>query len=123
MIRAYRLYTGPDGNSHVVRGSVNGAKLVDAKSVEFKETPAHSTFDWHNDPTPQYVITLSGVLEFATVGGEKFTLRPGDVLVAEDHTGSGHKWRLINDEPWKRAYVIFKEGANTQFVTDGAIGV
>src|SRR5580692_7843275 len=56
MIRAYRLYTGPDGNSHVVRGSVNGAKLVDAKSVEFKETPAHSTFDWHNDPTPQYVI-------------------------------------------------------------------
>jgi quercetin dioxygenase-like cupin family protein len=120
MIRAYRLYTGPDGNSHVVRGSVSGAKLVDAKSVEFKETPAHSTFDWHNDPTPQYVITLAGVLEFATVGGEKFTLRPGDVLVAEDHTGSGHKWRLINDEPWKRAYVIFKEGANTQFVPDAA---
>ena len=89
MIRAYRLYTGPDGNSHVVRGSVNGAKLVDAKSVEFKETAAHSTFDWHNDPIPQYVITLSGVLEFTTVGGETFMLRPGDVLVAEDHTGSG----------------------------------
>jgi hypothetical protein len=32
--------------------------------------------------------------------GESFTLRPGDVLLAEDHTGSGHKWRLINDEPW-----------------------
>ena len=120
MIRAYRLYTGTDGNSHVESGSVNGAKLVGAKSVEFKETAAHSTFDWHNDPTPQYVITLSGVLEFATVGGETFTLRPGDVLVAEDHTGSGHKWRLINDEPWKRAYVIFKEGANTQFMPDGA---
>jgi len=120
MIRAYRLYTGPDGNSHVVRGTVNGAKLVDARSVEFKETPEHSTFDWHNDPTPQYVITLAGVLEFATVGGETFTLRPGDVLVAEDHTGSGHKWRLINDEPWKRAYVIFKEGVNTQFVPDAA---
>jgi hypothetical protein len=23
----------------------------------------------------------------------------GDVLQAVDHTGSGHKWRLINDEP------------------------
>ena len=45
MIRAYRLYTGPEGNSHVVRGSVNGGKLVDAKSIEFKETPAHSSFD------------------------------------------------------------------------------
>jgi len=120
MIRAYRLYTGPDGNSHVVPGSVNGAKLVDAKSIEFKETAAHSTFDWHNDPAPQYVITLAGVLEFATVGGEKFTLHPGEVLVAEDNTGSGHKWRLINDEPWRRAYVIFKQGANTQFVPDAA---
>jgi quercetin dioxygenase-like cupin family protein len=120
MIRAYRLYTGPDGNSHVITGSVNGGHLVDVKSLEFKETPAHSAFDWHNDPTPQYVITLAGVLEFATVGGETFILRPGDVLLAEDHTGSGHKWRLINDEPWKRAYVIFKEGANTQFVAEAA---
>jgi len=120
MIRAYRLYTGPDGNSHVIRGSVNGGHLVDAKSIEFKETAAHSFLDWHNDPTPQYVITLAGVLEFTMVGGETFTLRPGDVLLAEDHTGSGHKWRLINDDPWKRAYVIFKEGANTQFVADGA---
>jgi hypothetical protein len=42
------------------------------------------------------------------------------VLVAEDHTGSGHKWRLVNDEPWKRAYVIFKEGADTQFLPDVA---
>ena len=115
MIRAYRLYTGPDGNSHVIRGSVNPAKLVDAQSILFKETSAHSSYDWHNDPIPQYVITLAGVLEFTIVGGETFTLRPGDVLVAEDHTGSGHKWRLINDEPWKRAYVVFKEGADTHF--------
>jgi len=118
MIRAYRLYTGPDGNSHVVRGTVNVSKLVEAQSILFKETPSHSTYDWHNDPIPQYVITLAGVLEFTIVGGETFTLRPGDVLVAEDHTGSGHKWRLINDEPWKHAYVVFKEGADTQFTPD-----
>ena len=30
MMRAYCLFTGPDGNSHVVRGSVNGGKLVEA---------------------------------------------------------------------------------------------
>jgi len=51
-----------------------------------------------------------------TKGGETFTIHPGEVLLAEDHTGSGHKWRLINDEPWKRAYVIFKPGAETHFV-------
>lgn len=120
MIRAYRLYTGPDGNSHVVAGTVDPEKLVEAESIHFKETAPHSTYDWHNDPIPQYVLTLAGVLEFTTVGGETFTIRPGDVLLAEDHTGSGHKWRLVNNEPWKRAYVVFKKGADTRFVPDGA---
>ena len=120
MIRAYRLVTGPDGNSHVVRGTVNPDKLVDAVSIHFKETPPNSSYAWHDAPNFQYVITLAGVLEFTTVGGETFTIHPGEVLVAEDHTGSGHKWRLINDEPWKRAYVVFQQGADTQFVPDAA---
>jgi quercetin dioxygenase-like cupin family protein len=120
MIRAYYLYTGADGDSHVQGGSIAEGALVGAESIHFKETPPHSSYDWHNDPIPQYVITLAGVLEFATVGGETFTLHPGDILLAVDHTGSGHKWRLINDEPWKRAYVIFKEGADTHFVPNPA---
>ena len=118
MIRAYYLYTGADGNSHVQRGSVSGNELVQADSIEFKETPAHSSYDWHPDPIPQYVLTLSGILEFTTVGGEVFTITPGDVLLATDQTGSGHKWRLVNDEPWKRAYVVFKTGADTHFIPD-----
>ena len=118
MIRAYRLFTGADGNSHVVTGSVKGSSLVDAVSVEFKETAPHATYDWHNDPIPQYVITLSGTLEFTTVGGETFVIRPGDVLLAEDHTGSGHKWRLIDDQPWKRVYVAFPSGTDPQFIKE-----
>jgi quercetin dioxygenase-like cupin family protein len=120
MIRAYYLYTGSDGNSHVTKGSVGEAKLVEAESILFKETAAHSSFDWHNDPIPQYVITLAGVLEFTTVGGETFTIHPGDILLAEDHTGSRHKWRPVNDEPWKRAYVVLKKGADKQFSPDPA---
>ena len=118
MIRAYRLYTGTDGDSHVTVGSVHPDVMVNATSIHFKETPSHSNYDWHNDPTPQYVLTLSGVLEFTTRGGETFTVHPGDVLIAEDHTGTGHKWRLTNDDPWRRAYVIFATGANTQFIPD-----
>jgi quercetin dioxygenase-like cupin family protein len=60
------------------------------------------------------------VLEFTTLGGETFTIHPGDVLVAMDHMGSGHKWRLVNEEPWKRAYVVFKEGADVQFIPDSS---
>jgi len=120
MINAYRLYTGPDGDSHVQRGSIDAGVLVDAESIEFKETAAHSSFDWHNDPTPQYVITLSGVLEFTTRGGETFTLHPGEILLAVDHTGTGHKWRLVDDAPWKRAYVIFRAGVSTHFVEEAS---
>jgi len=25
---------------------------------------------------------------------------------------------IVNDEPWKRAYVVFKKGADTEFVPD-----
>jgi len=118
MIRAYLLYTGDDGNSHVKRGSISEGALVKADHALFKETGANSSFDWHNDPIPQYVITLSGILEFTTKTGETFTIYPGDVLVATDHTGSGHKWRLMNNDPWKRIYVIYREGEDTHFVPD-----
>lgn len=118
MIRAFRLFTGEDGDSHVVQGSIPSKALIGAKSIEFKETPAHSSLDWHDAPIPQYVLTLSGILEFTTKQGETFTIHPGDVLVAEDNSGSGHKWRLVNDDPWKRAYVIFETGADTRFVAD-----
>ena len=118
MVTAHRLYTGPDGNSHVQHGTINGDVLVQAETIMFKETPAHSAYDWHNDPTPQYVITLCGTLEFTTRDGETFTIRPGDVLLAVDHVGTGHKWRLVDDQPWKRAYVVFKAGARTQFTPD-----
>lgn len=123
MIRAYRLYTGSDGDSHVERGSVTGGELVQAESISFKETPAYSSLDWHNDPVPQYVITLAGVLEFTTAGGETFVLHPGEVLVAEDHTGSGHKWRLTDENPWKRAYVVFKKDVDTRFTSDAVVSL
>ena len=32
-------------------------------------------------------------------------LSSGDVLLADDTTGTGHRWRLIDDAPWRRLYV------------------
>jgi hypothetical protein len=120
MIRAYRLCNASDGNSHAERGNVHRDNLPDTEPIHFKETPAQSSYDWHNAPVPEYVITLAGALEFMTVGGETFMIHPGDILLAEDHTGSRHKWRLVNDEPWKRAYVVLKKGADKQFSPDPA---
>jgi quercetin dioxygenase-like cupin family protein len=115
-IRAFKLYTGRDNASHVLEGTIDEKARTDVIAIHFKETPAHSSYDWHPDPEPQYVITLSGTLEFTTPSGETFVLRPGDVLLAEDNTGTGHKWRLIDDQPWRRAYVVLKPGAKDSFV-------
>jgi hypothetical protein len=37
------------------------------------------------------VITLCGTLEFETRLGERLTVASGDVLLAEDTTGGGHR--------------------------------
>jgi quercetin dioxygenase-like cupin family protein len=121
-IRAFKLYTGPDNASHVLEGTIDEKARTDVIAIHFKETPAHSSYDWHPDPEPQYVITLSGTLEFTTRSGETFVLRPGHVLLAEDNVGTGHKWRLIDDQPWRRAYIVLKPGAKDSFVRKVGIG-
>lgn len=116
MIRAYRITTGADGDTHVERGSIATGTTVAVQSAHFAESPPHASFDWHNAPSAQYVVTLAGTLEFSTRGGETFRLQPGDVLVALDLTGTGHRWRLIDDAPWQRLYVVFAPGADPRFV-------
>jgi len=116
MLHAFKLYTGKDNASHVAEGTVAQRDRTEVVAIHFEESAPHSSFDWHDAPESQYVITLSGTLEFTTRDGEKFILRPGDVLLATDEIGSGHKWRLIDDEPWRRAYVILKPGTRDVFV-------
>jgi len=117
-IRAFKLYTGPDHASHALEGTIDERDRNDVIAIHFKETSAHCWGDWHVSPERQYVITLSGTLEFTTRDGETFVLRPGDVLLSEDRVGTGHKWRLIDDEPWRRAYVVLKAGAKDSFVAN-----
>lgn len=129
MIRCVRIWTGDDGNSRFEEGEIGlagGARgdLLSvgssAASISFQETRSGGTFAWHDAPVRQFVITLSGTLDFQTRKGEHFIIRPGDVLLAEDTTGSGHSWRLINDEPWRRVYVILAPGADVPFVAKSA---
>jgi quercetin dioxygenase-like cupin family protein len=61
------------------------------------------------------VITLSGTLEFQAKSGATFTIRPGDILLAQDNHGTGHKWKLTGDDPWRRAYVVYENGADLHF--------
>lgn len=116
MLHAFKLYTGPTDNSHVLEGWVNQGIRTDVIDIHFEESAPDASLDWHTAPETQYVITLSGTLEFTTRDGETFVLRPGDVLIAKDDAGSGHKWRVIDDQPWRRAYVVLKPGAADLFI-------
>ena len=66
----------------MVEGTIDESDRTGVVAIHFKESPPHSSLDWHAAPEAQYVITLSGTLEFTTRDGETFVLRPGDVLVA-----------------------------------------
>ena len=57
----------------------------------------------------------------ATRGGETFTLHPGEVLVAEDNTGTGHRWHMVDDQPWRRGYVVLKQGAPDSFIPNDPV--
>ena len=125
MIRCVRMWTGEDGNSLFEEGHIDLAegargdavgKAIVASALSFQETRSGGSYEWHQDPVPRFVITLSGTLEFEVKSGATFTIRPGDILLAQDNTGSGHKWRLIGDEPWRRAYVVYEKGAELGFV-------
>jgi quercetin dioxygenase-like cupin family protein len=118
MIKAYKLYTGADGNSHVQTGAVAEGQFNQAVSIRFQESPPHSFYDWHNAPAEQYVITLSGILQFETQTGETFILKPGEILIATDTIGTAHKWHLINEEPWRRVYVTFDQENQVNFIPD-----
>ena len=121
MIKAYKLYTGADGNSHVEVGSVQEDFMTDVVSIKLKESKPHSSFDWHNAPVEQYVITIAGRLQFETKTGETFVLKPGDILIALDTKGTAHQWKLIDNEPWKRAYVVLKENSIYNFIPDSVV--
>jgi quercetin dioxygenase-like cupin family protein len=119
------MWTGEDGDSCFEEGSIAldaGARgdfvgqAIAARHISFQETASGGSFEWHQDPVPRYVITLSGTLEFETKSGATFTIKPGDILLAQDNSGSGHKWRLIGSEPWRRAYVVYQEGVDLGFV-------
>jgi quercetin dioxygenase-like cupin family protein len=129
MIRCVRIWTGDDGNSRFEEGAIDlagGARgdllsgKTNAASISFQETASGGTFAWHDAPTRQFVITLSGTLDFQTRNGEHFTIRPGDILLAEDTTGSGHSWRLVDEEPWRRVYVILAPGISVPFLATSA---
>ena len=119
-MRVVRLVTGPDGESHVLEETRDLGVWEAARGICFEETAPGGALAWHVAPRRQYVLTLSGHLEFTTRVGETFSLGPGDVLLAEDTTGGGHEWRIVGPDPWRRAYVSLETAVPKTAVPEGS---
>lgn len=109
-----RLYTGSDNESHFEEidmpledreefGRFSIPQRL--KALFFREIPPGWHYTWHNVVCREYVIMLEGSAEIETGCGEKRVFRKGDVLLAEDCAGRGHRTRVIGKKPWRQAFI------------------
>ena len=61
-------------------------------------------------------IKLSTIAEALGVSTATVSLALRDSpLVAEDTDGTGHRWELLGDDPWRRLYVGLADDAESGF--------
>lgn len=108
-----RIYTGDDNETHFEDVSVTFVHqdygkniptvwlsqdgLMEVKGLHFVSMPAGwDGGEWHPAPARQFIIPLSGEMEFHTSDGEKRTMGPGDILLVEDTEGKGHISKMVS---------------------------
>jgi len=64
-------------------------------TVCFVELPDGLVQSWHNAPTRQIVVVLSGEMEVGTTDGQTRRWRAGDAFLADDLTGKGHTTKTV----------------------------
>ena len=119
-VKVTRLFTGPDGKSHVeeyevpLKSQGRGTELsgtVGVESLQFRRTNKDYDLDWHPAPRRQFVVTLSGESEIELEGGRKLRLGPGHILLAEDTTGQGHISRAVGTKDRISLFITLADGA------------
>ena len=109
----FRLYTGPDGQSHIE--TIDLAKTPEwtaglaTTNITFRSQPPGRFQDWHPAPRRQFVIILSGQLEIGCGDGSTQVFGPGDARLVEDTTGKGHTTRVVGGEPCLTATVPLRD--------------
>jgi hypothetical protein len=114
----FRIYTGPDGETHFEdvelstaeeRGESVLSAPIQAASVIFRRTSKDQNADWHPAPRRQFVVTLSGEAEIVASDGEVRRVGPGSIMLAEDLTGKGHITRGVGNVDRLSLFITFPE--------------
>lgn len=108
----YRFYGGADGLSHVEKIELKNFDVHNAVSLmpgngtptihrDKPDSPgtALSGLPFHPAARRQYIFNLQGHVEIEFSGGEKITLNPGDIELAEDVApAKGHRNVILGPE-------------------------
>ena len=92
------LATLPDTGAHL-----HG--LLEATGIVFRETDGDYDFDFHCAPRRQYVINLDAPVEIETGDGSTRRIGAGEILLAEDTSGRGHRSRAVDGQPRRCVFV------------------
>jgi hypothetical protein len=100
-VKVVRVFADSDGESHFEdrdipmpdTGYGQASQDLPASAISFRQTPAGGVVDFHNPARRQFIIFLRGKAELEASDGTKRLLGPGDVLLADDTTGRGHRLR------------------------------
>jgi hypothetical protein len=100
----YRLYTTATGDSAMERRQIPLSdeprpisEIFPVKEMFFRETPEGHVQMYHNAPRHQLIMITSGIIEIEVSNGQRYILKPGDLLLPDDFTGKGHITRSIRD--------------------------
>ena len=69
-----------------------------ASEVLFLSLPGGWVGDWHPAPRLQYLISLSGEIDFEVSDGEVRRFSSGSIILLEDTSGKGHIARVVGEE-------------------------
>lgn len=108
-MRITRFIATPDGGSVFVEldiplpishmdefGNVYALSELIACGGVIAELPEGLDQDWHIAPSRQFVIVMSGALDVETTDGAVRRFSQGDMFMADDRTGRGHRTRAVS---------------------------
>ncbi len=119
-MKVVRVYAGDDGESHFedVRIELSKAglgsrlsSLVSGPGVMFREVDGDYDLDFHNAPRRQLVVNLRGAVDITVGDGTVRRLQAGDILLAEDTEGRGHRSAAVDGQPRTCLFIPIDEDA------------
>ena len=116
-MRVTRIYTGDDGESHFEDVEIPLRDLgdlgrisaqVDVKGLMFREVGADYDLDFHCAPRRQYVVNLDAPVDIEIGDGTRRRIGAGEILLAEDTTGRGHKSIAVDGQPRRCLFIALE---------------